>query len=186
MVKVIGLTGSIGAGKGVVSDVLEEEFGYTQLTVGDVIRSFVKSKGLESTRDNCDKWSEIMRQSKGVDYWMKQVVNEIKEKSYKKVIVDGVRLPSDNEVLKNAFKSDYVLFKVDASPIVRFKRLKKRARPGFPKTLEEFKKHEQRQNEMFNLSETFKQAEEVIDNSSTLEDLEQRVKKVMKKNPAWV
>jgi dephospho-CoA kinase len=180
MVEVIGLCGSIGAGKDVVSKFLKSEYGYIQITVGDVVRAFVKNKGLEPTRDNCDRISEEMRQKNGPTFWLEQCVEVIKNQELDKVVVDGVRLPSDDEILRNSF-CDYILFKVDASPEVRFERLKTRARPGFPETLEKFEEHEKRQNEMFKLDVTFKRAAAVIDNSTTLDALYANIRELAKK-----
>ena len=141
MVKVIGLCGSIAAGKGAVSEYLVKELGYIQVTVGDVVREALKSKGLEITRDNSDMLSEEMREKHGVTYWVSQVAKKIKEQGYEKAIVDGVRAPTDDALFRKEFGKDYVLFKVDAAAKVRFERLRLRARPGFPKTFEEFKQH---------------------------------------------
>lgn len=177
MVRVIGLCGSIGAGKDVVSKFIAKEYGYVQITVGDVVRAFVKNMGLEPTRDNCDRISEDKRREHGATFWLKQCVEVIKNQHLNKVVVDGVRLPSDDEILRDSF-CDYILFKVDASPKVRFERLKSRGRPGFPETLEKFNEHEERQNEMFKLDETFSKAAALIDNSSTLDDLYDNIREI--------
>ena len=187
MVKVIGLTGSIGAGKGEVGKFLVEKHGYAQLTIGDVVREYLREHGMEITRDNSVKVSEEMRQKHGITYWVQKVVDKIRKEGYQKVVVDGVRLPSDDELLRKNFGKDYILIKVDASPNIRFERLRERARPGFPKTIEEFKLHETRENRVFKLDETFKKAEAVIDNSTTLEDLHNRTENLLKeKFPQWL
>jgi len=183
MTRVIGLCGSIGAGKGAVSEYLIEKYGFIQLTVGDVVREHLAKIGMEPTRDNSVKISEEMRQKYGITYWIQKLVDKIKSENIDKVIVDGVRLPSDTELLEQSFGENYALFKVDASPEIRFERLKTRARPGFPKTLEEFFVHENRENKIFNLDVTFKLAKEIIDNSTSLEDLHERVDKIAKKYP---
>jgi dephospho-CoA kinase len=183
MVKVIGLTGSIGAGKDVVSKYLVSNYGYTQITVGDVVREAIKDKGIEITRENIDAFSQEMRDKFGADYWIKQCVK--KAKNYPKSVIDGVRLPSDNEAIKSEFGEDYILFKVDAEPMVRFQRLQSRGRSDLPKDLAQFESQESGQNKMFKLDETFKAASAVIDNSATLENLYKNTDFVMKKFNAW-
>ena len=185
MVKVIGLIGSIGAGKGEAGKYLVSKYGYVQITVGDVVREECKNRGLEITRDNCDNISKEMIAKNGEDHWMQQVVNKIKNENISKAIVDGVRSPRNNELLVESFGKDYILIKIDANPEIRFERLKSRGRPGFPKTLEEFAKHEKRQNQQFNLDETFNQVNEVVDNSTTLEDLYNRIDKLKEKYSDW-
>ncbi len=187
MVKVIGLTGSIGAGKGEVGKYLASKYGYVQLTIGDVVRDYLREHGMEITRDNSVRVSEEMRQKYGVTYWVQKVVDKILKEGYDKVVVDGVRLPTDDKLLRDSFGKDYILIKVDADPSIRFERLKKRARPGFPKTLEEFKFHEQRENKVFKLDQTFKLADAVVDNSTTLEELYKRVDELLtKRYPQWL
>lgn len=185
MVKVIGLCGSIGAGKNVVSKFLVKEYNYVQITIGDVVREELSKRGVPITRDNSDRISEEMRKKYGITYWVEQCIKKIVDEKYERAVIDGVRLPSDNELIKKSFGDDYVLFKVDADEKIRFERLKSRGRPGFPKTPEEFKKHEERQNKLFNLNETFKQAKAVIDNSTTLNDLYERIRKLKIAFPKW-
>ncbi len=186
MVKIIGLCGTIGAGKGEVGKYLKEEYGYTQFTVGDIVREETRKKGLNITRDNTDRVSEELREKHGQDYFVKRIVEKIKEEDVKRAIIDGIRLPSDSKIFREEFGDDYILLKVDADPEIRFKRLRQRGRPGFPKTLEEFKKHEKRQYEMFNLNKTFSLADEVIKNNfSRPEPLHKKVNKLKKDYPEW-
>ncbi len=183
MVKVIGLTGSIGAGKDVVSKYLVSKYGYIQITIGDVVREAMKKKGLEITRENSDAFSQEMRDKFGADYWIKQCVK--KAKNYPKSVIDGVRLPSDNDAIKSEFGKDYILLKVDAEPMIRFQRLQSRGRSDLPKDLAHFESQERSQNQMFKLDETFKAASAVIDNSTTLDNLYKNIDETLKRFKAW-
>jgi dephospho-CoA kinase len=185
MVKVIGLTGSIGAGKDVVSKYLVSKYGYIQVTVGDVVRAAMKEKGIELTRENSDSFSQKMRDKYGIAYWISQCVKKIKDENYEKAVIDGVRLPSDNETIKKAFGKDYILFKVDAKPLIRFERLQSRGRADLPKDLAQFNSQEESQIKMFKLDETFKAASAIIDNSSDLDNLYKNADNAMKKFKDW-
>jgi dephospho-CoA kinase len=185
MVKVIGLTGSIGAGKDVVSKYLALKYGYKQITIGDVVREAMAKEGIEITRENSDNFSQQMRDNFGKEYWVKQCVKKIIDNKYPKAVIDGIRLLSDHETIKKAFGNDYLLFKIDAQPLIRFQRLQLRGRSDLPKNLEHFNRQEDGQNKMFKLNETFKQAKYVIDNSSTLENLYKNVDLTMNKFPGW-
>ena len=184
MVKVIGLCGSMGAGKDVVAKYLVSNYGYTQFTIGDIVREEMTKKGIEITREKSDAFSEEMRSKHGQDYFIKQCVEKIKSGKYKNAVMDGIRLPSDTIVMEKGFGKDYVLFKVDALPLIRFERLQSRGRSDLPKTLEQFKNQEKVHNKEFKLDVTFKKAAETIDNSGTLEALYENIKKVAK-NPKY-
>lgn len=186
MTKVIGLTGSIGAGKDVVSKYLIKKYNYVQLTVGDVVREAMNKEGIEITRENSDEFSKQRMNKYGKNYWLEQIVEKIKKENYTKVIVDGVRLPENNEILQNSFGKDYILFKVDAEPMIRFQRLQSRGRSDLPKTVEQFENQEKTQNELFKLDVTFNKANAVIDNSTTLEQLYKNIDEVMEKFKDWI
>ncbi|MBN1923485.1 MAG: dephospho-CoA kinase [Nanoarchaeota archaeon] len=185
MVKVIGLCGSIGAGKDVVSKYLVSKYGYFQVTVGDVVREAMKKRGIEVTREKSDAFSQEMRDEHGAEYWIGQCVEKVKRENIKKAVIDGVRLPSDHDVIRKAFGKDYILLKVDADPMIRFQRLQSRGRSDLPKNLDHFKKQEDGQNKMFKLDQTFKMASAVIDNSGTLKQLYSNIDKVMKAYKDW-
>ena len=185
MVKVIGLTGSIGAGKDVVGKYLVSKYGYNHITIGDVVRAAMKEKGMEMTRENSDAFSQQMRDKHGATYWISQCVKKVIDEKYKKAVIDGVRLPSVHETIKKAFEKDYILFKVEAKPLTRFERLQSRGRADLPKDLAQFNSQEKSQNEMFKLDVTFKAASAVIDNSLTLENLYKNADEVMKKFKDW-
>jgi len=185
MVKVIGLCGSIGAGKDVVAKFLVKEYGYVQITVGDIVREAFNKTGIPMTRENIDDFSKGMMEAHGPDHWLKQCVQKIKMEGYGRAIVDGIRTMNNHEVVKEAFNGDYLLFKVDAEPMVRFKRLQSRGRADLPKNLQEFKSQEESQNKIFRINETFKIVDWTIDNSTTLEELYERIRKIAQKYPEW-
>ncbi|MDD2678647.1 MAG: dephospho-CoA kinase [Candidatus Nanoarchaeia archaeon] len=186
MAKVIGLTGSIGAGKDVVSKYLVSKHDYIQVTIGDVVRAAMKERGIEMTRENSDAFSQKMRDKYGIDYWIGQCIKKVIDDKIEKAIIDGVRLPSDHKKIKDAFGKDYILFKVDAEPITRFQRLQSRGRADLPKDLAQFNSQEKSQNEMFRLNETFSKASAIIDNSTTLDNLYKNINEAMSKFPDWI
>ena len=87
--------------------------------------------------------------------------------SKKPVILDGIRKPVQAQLAKQ--KLGAVLILVNASPEVRFERMKKRKRANFPKTIEIFKKEEKQEEKFFNLKKTFSMADYIVDNSELSE-----------------
>lgn len=134
---IIGLTGSLAAGKGVVSDFLKKE-GFVYLSLSDELREIAKQKKLEVTRENLQKLGNEMREQNGTAYLAKIVVDKIKNQQYLKAIVDGIRNPAEIEELKKL--KNFFLIAVDAPAEIRFERMKSRDRESDPKTWEEFLK----------------------------------------------
>jgi len=171
--KVLGLMGAIGCGKGTVANILEKEYGFHTITIGDLVREEVAKRGLKPTREITTKISEELR-SKDPAYFIKKVIERIKEKGWDKVVIDGIRLLVDVEHLKKAFP-EIIFVLVETDPKKRFERMKLRGRPGFPKTFEEFLKHEKLEIEKFNLDKVWSYASRVINNDGSISDLKTQV-----------
>lgn len=179
--KVIGLIGTIGAGKDTVANHLIEKYGYKSIGTGDLIRKMVSKEGKEPNRENCQKYQKEKREKEGSDFFSKKVAEEIKKNQWEKAIFNGVRIPEDAATLKKEFGEDAVIVLVDADPHLRFERLRKRKRIGDPKTFEEFKKQEKAEHALFNFKETLKYVDYTIKNEETYEELDKKVDELIKK-----
>ncbi len=176
---IIGLMGRIGSGKGTVSEILQNEYGFKAITIGDLAREETIARGLEPTRENTTKVSTELL-SKDPKYFIKKAIEQIKNSSHKNWIIDGIRRPMDVEEFKKAFP-DIIFIEVYVDPKIRFERLKERGRPGFPKTYEEFLEHEKLEDEKFNILKTLSYADYKIENNGTLDELKENVKNLIKK-----
>jgi dephospho-CoA kinase len=134
---IIGLTGSLAAGKGVVSDYFKEK-GFVYLSLSDELRQIAKERKIEITRENLQNLGNKLREESGSGVLAKLVIKKIKNQEYKKAIVDGIRNPAEIEEL-NQLK-DFFLVAVDANPKIRFERMISRNRESDPITWEEFLK----------------------------------------------
>ncbi|MBR9679136.1 MAG: AAA family ATPase [Nanoarchaeota archaeon] len=177
---VIGLMGTNGSGKDVVADYLVEKHGFVSFRSGDISREVASKRGLKLTRDNLNVVSKELYAKHGETFFVDTILKKIKDSSVEKAIFNGVRNPVDAKIPLQKLGNEYVLVLVDAKPEIRFERMKKRARPGFPKTLEKFKEHEKREFETFNMHETFKYTHKILRNDSTLEELYSQTEKLVK------
>ncbi len=134
---IIGLTGSLASGKGVVSDFLKKQ-GFVYLSLSDELRQIAKEKKIELTRENLQNLGNQMREEKGAGVLAKLVSEKINNQKYIKAVIDGIRNPAEIEELKKL--NDYFLVSVDAPSGIRFERIIKRARESDPKTFEDFLK----------------------------------------------
>ena len=132
---IIGLTGSIGSGKGVVSDFLKEK-GFVYLSLSNKVREIGKKRGIEINRKSLQDLGNKLREEDGVGVLSKYILEEINDKNYEKVVVDGIRNPSEIEVLRKL--EGFFLVSVDAPQKIRFERIKERYRESDPKTWDKF------------------------------------------------
>jgi dephospho-CoA kinase len=185
MVKlVLGVGGTIGAGKDVCTDYLKQKYKFTVLEMGDLVREELKQSNMSETRENLQFLAKKRTDEFGIGFWTRKAVKKAEDLGIKAdyVAINGVRRPVDATLPKKVFGDKFKLLFVDADVAVRFKRLKERKRPGDPKTLSEFKKQEQNEWKIFDFERTMKLADFTIKNeTSSVEDFHKQIDEVMAK-----
>lgn len=190
---IIGLTGTLASGKGIVSDFLEEK-GFVYLSLSNELREIAKEKKIELTRENLQNLGNQLRQDRGSGVLAELVYNKIINQQYKKAVVDGIRNPAEVEILKKINK--FFLVAVDASKEIRFKRIIARNRESDPKTWDNFLRVDDRdQGESDEKGQQVRKCMNLADfnliNDGNLEEVELKVKEVYDKillkigRPSW-
>lgn len=129
--RLIGLTGTNGAGKGEAAAFFMNN-GYTYFSLSDLIREELQKKGQEVTRDNLIKMGNLMRERSSPDILARIVVKKIKGKA----VIDSIRNSKEIEFLKK--QEGFVLLSLDAPGELRFSRVQKRGREESAANLQEF------------------------------------------------
>lgn len=174
--KLIGLTGTNGAGKGEVAAYLAKK-GYVYFSLSDLIREELLKNGKEVTRDNLIKKGNELREKFGPDILAKLIMKRVKEKA----VVDSIRNPNEVEYLRK--QKNFILLAIDSPVELRYDRVKKRGRVESASTLQEFIKKEE--EEMTNLEKgqqiqnCMKMADFVVINDGSLEDLHQMLEEML-------
>ena len=183
---IIGLTGKNASGKGEVANYLKSK-GFIYYSLSDVIREEATKRGLEHSRENLINLGNELREKFAPSYLAEQINKKIKE-SKKKFpnkfffVIDSIRSPFEvKELMKN---KDFSLAGIEAPIELRFKRLLERNRLGDAKTLDEFKKQEERENLKSDtnqqLDKTFGMSNKIIENDGTLERLHTKIEDLLK------
>lgn len=182
MVKqVIGLLADIGAGKTIAARYFSKKYKYKRHTISNYIRVEARKLKKKPTRKNLQDISRKLRNKYGQDYFIRKLLEDIKEKEIERIVIDGLRLPSDIKLCKKKFRGKIKIILIRAKPEIRFKRLKKRGRPGAPASLKEFKEQEKREWKEFKFKEAFKLADYTIHNNGKIGELYQKIDKIMSK-----
>ena len=121
---VIGLTGTLLAGKDTVAHMLKEK-GCSLVVLSDIIREELKNQGIEANRITLQDMGNWLRKEYGSQVLVERAL--AKHKSYTNILViDGIRNPDEIVFLRN--HSKFFLIAVDAPFEVRWNRLKARNR----------------------------------------------------------
>ncbi len=182
MVKlVIGIAGTIGAGKDSVADYLKDEYDFLEISIGDSIREEARELGMKETRENLQGLAEERISKFGEDYWIKKTADEVKKTGADFAVISGVRRPLDVIISRQTFGNKFKCIFVDADIRIRFERLKARKRASDPKNLDEFIEQEKNEQKQFNFEETRELADYAVNNDGSMEDLKKQLDMLMKK-----
>jgi dephospho-CoA kinase len=148
--RVIGLTGTNGAGKGTVVEYLIRN-GFRHFSVGGFLKKEIIKRGLPVNRDSMTEVANDLRQEFGPGYIVEQLFLKAKECG-ENCVIESIRTVGEIESLKRM--SDFVLAAVDADPKIRYERISLRKSEKDNVTYEKFLSDEERETEN---SEPFKQ-----------------------------
>jgi len=141
--KVIGIVGMPGSGKGEVSRIACE-LGIPVVVMGDVIREQARKAGLPPTDENLGAISAQLRADLGMDAIARLTIPIIESQATPVVLVDGIRGDREVAVFRKHFP-DFTLIAIDSSFETRYRRLAKRGRSDDLLTPEELRARDGRE-----------------------------------------
>lgn len=175
-VKLIGLTGTNGAGKGEAAAFFKKK-GYVYFSLSDLLREELQKKGKQVTRDNLIEIGNNLRKKFSPDILAKRVMKKIKGRA----VIDSIRNPREIEYLKK--QKNFILLSLDAPVELRYERVKKRGRDESATTLQEFIEREAnemtKQEKRQQLQNCMKLADYSVINDGTLENLHKKLEKLV-------
>jgi dephospho-CoA kinase len=174
---VLGVTGPNAAGKGEVSDYLRAQ-GFAVHSLSDIVREESAARGLPPEREHLIRIGTLLREHHGPGVLAERLIPRLGTRD----VVDSIRNPAEVDRLRGV--PGFFLLGVDAPAEVRFARSRLRARPGDPKSLEEFTKREQQENSANpagqQLRATFELADRVLLNDGDLDALRRKVDELLR------
>jgi dephospho-CoA kinase len=173
--RLIGLTGTNGAGKGEVARFLQKK-GFDYVSLSDVLREELKSRGLEASRDNLIACGNELREKFGPAELARRAALKISRPT----VIDSIRNLREIDYLRQL--GDFILVGVDAPVEIRFERVMRRGRNESVCSLADFiakEELEKRNGETGQQLEACLQAADVlIINDSSLEELWQKLEEL--------
>jgi len=187
----IGITGTLGAGKGTIVDYLVQNKGFVHYSVRAFITEEIKKRGLEVNRDTMTLVGNDLR-AQHTPSWIVEQLYEKASASGCNCIIESVRTPGEVAALRG--KPNFYLFAVDADPKVRYERAVLRGSETDHVSYETFIANEQREMDNTdpnkqNLGVCIREADFRFDNGGSFEDLHRQVEEVLSqityKRPSW-
>jgi len=133
---IIGLTGNIAGGKGIIGELLKKN-GYEYFSLSSQVRAIAKKRGEENAaRAVLQNIGNEMRSNFGADILARLVGAEIFASANNLTVIDGIRNPGEIEFFRR--RHEFLLIAVTAPEKDRFERMLARNRPSDPKTWEDF------------------------------------------------
>jgi len=177
---IIGITGTLGAGKGTIVEFLKQK-GFIHFSVTEYLNNELIRRGLPLNRNNQVILANQLRQLNSPSYIVKQLYEKAKQE--KNSVIESIRTPGEAESIK---KKGGILLAVDAEPKTRYSRIISRQSEKDNVSFDEFIENEKR--EMYsidphhqNLSKCIQIADFILENNKDLGNLKKQVEGIFEK-----
>lgn len=175
----IGIAGTLGAGKGTVVEYLLK-LGFKHYSGSGKLREILESRNIEPNRDEYSKLADEIRgeDPRGLT---KLLWSDYENDAPEKAIIEALH---DVEEAKFIKEQGGIVIGVDADMEVRYSRIHTRGSEKDNVSFEEFKRlarHEEEGGGTHNIRAVLELADYTIENNGTLEELHAQVDAILKK-----
>ncbi len=178
---IIGITGTIGAGKGTIVQYLTRNLNFEHYSVRAFVSEEIMIRGLPVNRDTMTEVANDLRAQHSPSYIVDQLYNKAVQAG-RNGIIESIRTPGEVESLRA--KGNFHLFAIDAYPLLRYERIRVRDSETDQVSFETFLENEQREYtsedpNRQNLKKCIEMADYRFENNGTLEYLHLQVQSVL-------
>jgi len=177
---IIGITGTIGAGKGTLVEYLVREKNFVHYSVRGFLIEELKKRKININRDTMVSLANELREKNSPSYIIDCLFEQARNRG-QNAVIESIRTSGEAESLRK--KGDFCLLAVDADPKIRYERIRRRNSETDQVSYEEFTANEQREmtatdpNKQ-NLSRCIAMADYTLCNDGTIDELYVQLNKV--------
>jgi dephospho-CoA kinase len=177
----IGITGTIGAGKGTIVEYLETK-GFAHYSARKFLLKEVSGRGLEPVRSNIAMVANDLRKSHFPGYIIGELLNEAKSAGTDAVI-ESIRAIGELDLLKQNADRFYLLA-IDAGVKLRYERILKRGSSTDHVSFEKFVEDEDKELDAkeawnMNIKACIRRADFVLNNDGSFDKLEKEIDQIL-------
>jgi len=140
---IVGITGTDGAGKGLVVEYLVSQHGFTHYSARDFITTEIERLGLPVDRNQLRLTANALRAEFGNEVVVRKAYERAAAEGKNRVVIESIRAMAEADYLK---LREGVLLAIDADPQIRYARIQGRKSATDQVTYEEFLAHENLEN----------------------------------------
>lgn len=180
--KVIGITGTIGAGKGAVVDYLVGSKGFKHFSVREYLVKEIQKRGMEVNRNSMVIVANDLRKTFSPSYLIEQLYKEAISSGYD-CVIESIRTPGEVNSLRKV--EHFILLAIDADRETRYKRIVCRGSETDNIDFNTFVENENREmnsddENKQNIRKCIEMADLIIYNDGTLEELHSKIDSLIK------
>ena len=178
---IVGITGTLGAGKGTVVKYLVDHKGYSHYSVRDFLIKEIKSRGLPVNRDHMVKVANDLRSKHSPSFIVDELYEEALGAGHNSII-ESIRTYGEITSLRG--KGKFILIAADADQKTRFERIRLRNSETDQISFDKFKEDELKEMSATdptkqNLAKCIAEADFTIQNNGTLNDLYDQIETIL-------
>jgi dephospho-CoA kinase len=175
--RIVGITGTLGAGKGTIVEYLVSEKGFRHYSVRQYLTEIIEKRGLPVNRDSMVIAANRIRAEQNPAF----IIRELYKKAEivgKDAVIESIRTPGEVKFLRQ--QGNFILLAVDADPKTRYERIIKRKSSTDDidfKTFIEDEEREMTSNDPNNqnIRKCFELADIILTNNGSIKDLYSQV-----------
>lgn len=180
---IIGITGTLGAGKGTIVEYLIHKFNFHHYSVRGYLIEEANRRGLPINRDTFVVVANDLRAHHSPSYITDELFKQAESKGFD-AIIESVRTPGEVESLRK--NPHFVLLAVDADPKIRYKRIVSRNSETDHVSFDTFMENERREMSSTdpncqNVGKCMQMADFVLQNNGDFDRLHDQIDEVMEK-----